>query len=230
MILACRDITYRFPEADDFVLRNIHCEIPGSGFHGLFGLSGVGKSTLARILTHEITDYDGVLEKKPGRAVLYSFNTERLPGWSSVGAHIGKVITPERHGQMTELLHIFGLGEVLDARFSRLSLGQKNRANLVRYLLQDFDLLIMDESLANVDESTRELIILTIKDRFPDKSFLYISHSVLEVARFCDTIFVLRDQPKTPQLTTIKGLNHAQDQDLNQDLLGHVMMEIVNVS
>ena len=55
----------------------------------------------------------------------------------------------------------------------------------VRYLLQDFDVLIMDESLANVDELTREKIILKIKALFPERCFLYISHNVAEVARFC---------------------------------------------
>ena len=59
-------------------------------------------------------------------------------------------------------------------RFNQLSLGQKNRINLIRYLVQDFQMLIMDESLANVDELTREQIILKIKLMFPDRLFLYI--------------------------------------------------------
>ena len=79
----------------------------------------------------------------------------------------------------------------LGSRFSQLSLGQKNRINLIRYLLQDFQMLIMDESLANVDERTREKIILNIKALFPDKFFIYISHNIIEVAKFCQDILVL---------------------------------------
>ncbi len=85
------------------------------------------------------------------------------------------------------------------SRFSQLSLGQQNRINLIRYLLQDFDLLIMDESLANVDELTREKIILTIKATFPDRYFLYISHNVVEVSKFCREIVVFRGARKRPR-------------------------------
>ncbi len=59
----------------------------------------------------------------------------------------------------------------MESRFAQLSLGQQNRTNLTRYLLQDFDLLIMDESLANVDEITKEKIIQKIKEMFPNSLF-----------------------------------------------------------
>ena len=67
---------------------------------------------------------------------------------------------------------VFSLENLLDSRFPQLSLGQKNRVNLVRYLVQDFDLLILDESLANVDEKLRQTILLHLKKRFPNKMFL----------------------------------------------------------
>ena len=56
-------------------------------------------------------------------------------------------------------------------RYSQLSMGQCNRVNLLRYLLQDFSMLIMDESLANVDEPTRQAILYTIKTTFPEAGF-----------------------------------------------------------
>ena len=88
---------------------------------------------------------------------------------------------------MEELVEIFGLSDCITSRFDQLSMGQQNRVNLIRYLLQDCDLLIMDESLANVDERTREKIILAIKAMFPERYFIYISHNVMEVAKFCDS-------------------------------------------
>ena len=93
--------------------------------------------------------------------------------------------------RMEELVDSFGLETSLNSRFAQLSLGQQNRTNLTRYLLQDFDLLIMDESLANVDELTREKIILRIKTLYPQHHFLYISHNVIEVSKFCRHILVM---------------------------------------
>ena len=118
----------------------------------------------------------------------------------------------------------------MKSRFAQLSLGQQNRTNLTRYLLQNFDLLIMDESLANVDEVTKEKIILTMKNIFPDRCFLYISHSVVEVAKFCRQILVLRGHHRSPQTISIQGRDHTDGKALIKKDLEQTMLEIVNAA
>jgi ABC-type nitrate/sulfonate/bicarbonate transport system ATPase subunit len=108
-------------------------------------------------------------------------------------------------------------------------MGQQNRVNLIRYLLQDCDLLIMDESLANVDELTREKIIFAIKAMFPDRYFIYISHNVMEVAKFCESILVFRSSGKTPQTIMINGCNISQE-DLSPMALDATLLEIMNAA
>lgn len=230
MLLQCSNLSFQFPGSGNVLFSDLNCSITSLGFHGLFGLSGVGKTTLANIFTGELTEFSGKFITEELETVLYSSNLERLPGWSSVGDHINKVISPGRAGDMEVLVNAFGLRDHLASRFTRLSLGQKNRANLTRYLLQDFDLLVMDESLANVDEATRELIILKIKALFPQKCFLYIAHNVQEVAKFCDTILVLRPHHKSPQIVEVAGCNYRQEEELNKKALEQTMLEIVRVS
>ena len=128
------------------------------------------------------------------------------------------------------LAELFGIASVMNARFSRLSLGQKNRANLIRYLLQEFDLLIMDESLANVDETTRGRIIVALKRLFPEKCFLYISHNMMEIARYCSQIVVMRSPEKMPQARMVEGLNQTGENDLPMAALERTMLEIVHAS
>jgi ABC-type Mn2+/Zn2+ transport system ATPase subunit len=96
--------------------------------------------------------------------------------------------------------------------------------------VQDFDLLVMDESLANVDEPMRETIILKIKDLFPDKVFLYISHNVSEVSKFCGRILVLRDAVKQPQVLFVPGRN-ASDKRFPETMdIEKTMLEVMNAS
>ena len=200
------------------------------GFHAVFGPSGVGKTSLARLLTGGIDDFSGdvAFEGLPIR--LYSHNLERLPGWSSVGKHLSRITPPGREAQRETLVEAFGLTGFMDSRFSRLSLGQRNRVNLLRYLIQHFQLLIMDESLANVDEQTREQILLTIKEMFPESCFLYISHNVVEVATFCRKILVLRSPEKSPQAVFVGGQDRRKDARLDERRLQQSMLEIVNAS
>mgnify|MGYP001308144639 CR=1 FL=1 len=230
MPIECRNINYKYPGAQFPVFNNLNCRVGEPGFHALFGQSGVGKSTFARMIAGQLNGFAGEIENRELKKVFYSYNLERLPGWSGVGEHIKKV-APEANGKrIDEIIESFGLSACMDSGFSRLSLGQQNRVNLARYLLQDFDLLIMDESLANVDEATREQIIFKIKDMFPQKSFLYISHSVAEVSMFCMNIIVLRSFLKTPQTLTIKGQDSSGGRPVAGKDLEQTMLEIVNAT
>lgn len=230
MRLECRDIAYRYPGADRDVFQSLDFRIRGPGFHALFGPSGVGKTTLARMLIGQLEADTGRLEADGLNRRLYSYNLERLPGWSSVGQHLERVCPPGQAELKARLLSIFGMGPFLGARFAQLSLGQKNRINLIRYLLQDFHLLIMDESLANVDERTRETILLAVKDVFPERFFLYISHNVVEVATYCREILVLRASGKQPQAVTVAGQDLRSGSALERNRLERTMLEIVNAA
>lgn len=230
MRLDIRNLTLRYPKALSHVFSNLSLSLTDSGFNALFGPSGVGKTTLAKIISGQITRYSGEIIADGMQTFLYSYNLERLPGWSSVGKHIEKITPAGRDDRKKELIQAFGLEEIMGQRFSELSLGQKNRVNLLRYLLQDFDLLIMDESLANVDELTREKILLRIKEMFPDTHFLYISHNVVEVSKFCRSIVVLRDPGRTPQTCIVKGQDLLAGGEIVNENLERTMLEIVNAS
>jgi len=230
MKLHCHQISLAYGETESAVFTDLDFTLDGPGFHALFGPSGVGKTTLARIVIQQMAPDAGRIESVPPERRLYSYNLERLPGWSSVGRHLDRVTPPARRERKDALAADFGLAPVLHQRFAQLSLGQKNRVNLVRYLVQDFDLLIMDESLANVDEATRERIILRIKTLYPEKFFLYISHNVVEVARFCRRVLVLRGGRRRPQALVVPGQDQHGAEPPDPADLQRTMLEIMNAA
>jgi ABC-type multidrug transport system ATPase subunit len=230
MLIECQDISYQYPQTDARVFDHLNCRLTGPGFHALFGQSGLGKTTLARMIARELTGYSGLIQSAQISEVLYTHNMERFPGWAGIGDLMASTTPASGQDRLHMLVDAFGIQSVMNARFSQLSLGQKNRANLIRYLLQEFDLLIMDESLANVDEATRGRIIITLKTLFPEKSFLYISHNMMEIAKFCNQIIVLRSSDKHPQTHEISGQNLMSENNFVMKELEQTMLEIVHAA
>ena len=230
MSLICDNVAFTYPGAQYPLFTDVSFQLAAPGFHSFFGPSGVGKTSLAKIITTDIARRSDRVSTNGLKNLLYSHNKERLPGWSGVGRHLTRVIPPSMHSAKDELVEIFGMSACISSRFDQLSMGQQNRVNLIRYLLQECDLLIMDESLANVDELTREKIILAIKAMFPDRYFIYISHNVIEVAKFCDSILVFRSSGKAPQTILIKGCNILKKEDLSRTKLDITLLEIMNAA
>lgn len=225
MLLECKELRFTYPDSRANVLNNLCFTLHDPGFNAVFGPSGAGKTSLARIIAGSIADYHGEITTEGISRILYSCNLERLPGWTTLAQHLDAVAPPAKKELRQDLTEVFGLRDLMQAKFSQLSLGQRNRINLLRYLLQDFDLLIMDESLANVDEKLRETIMLHIKQLFPDKMFLCISHNLLEVAKFCKEIVVLRTETGC---RVLHGLDCRQHYVLDKSKLDAVILQVMN--
>lgn len=228
MRLECNNLNFTYPGNEIAVINNLSFSMNQPGFNALFGPSGVGKTSLARLIAKGNGQCNGDITIENMETILYSYNLERLPGWSSTGRHLDKVTPPGKDALKTRLVHIFELHDVLNSRFSQLSMGQQNRINLIRYLLQEFDLLILDESLANVDEKLRETIILAIKELFADKMFLYISHNLIEVSKFCNQILVFGKPSGNKGCFMINGQDYKRNYQLDKKKLDRTILEIMN--
>jgi ABC-type multidrug transport system ATPase subunit len=225
MFLQCSNLRFTYPNSRANVLNKLSFALHEPGFNAVFGPSGAGKTSLARIIAGSIAASEGEIRTEGINQILYSCNLERLPGWATLSQHLDAVALPDKKELRQDLTEVFGLRDLMQAKFSQLSLGQRNRINLLRYLLQDFDLLIMDECLANVDEKLREIIIMHIKQLFPDKMFLCISHNLLEVAKFCKEIVVLREGNSC---RVLHGLDLRQLDIVDKNSLDAVMLQIMN--
>ena len=121
-MITCQDITFRYQAAETPLFDGLALTIDQPGFHALFGPSGVGKTTLARIISGDIDRFTGNVKNNTGRPCLYTYNRERLPGWSSVGRHLVKTTPPGREALREELIDHFHLTDLMGMRFAQLSI------------------------------------------------------------------------------------------------------------
>ena len=230
MELTCRNLGFRYQGAEHPVFQGIDLSLTEPGFNALFGPSGVGKTTLAKILMGAMGGYLGQLALTDLSPCLYAYNLERLPGcrpWAAISTGSAR-----RNGGRCSRSSSPSSAWKNASRPDSPSCPwvKKNRASLIRYLLQDFQMLIMDESLANVDEATRRRIILRIKEIFADRLFLYISHNLMEVATFCKEVVVFCGADKKAGAVTLAGCDLATGHVLGTGELNQTMLEIVNAA
>lgn len=183
---------------------NLHMRLEASRITGLLGQSGVGKSTLLRLiagLQHaggdgRVTCSDGL--PLAGRIAWMAQDDLLLP-WLSVldnlllGYRLRRQPPPLDHAE--ELLRQVGLHDQRHQRPAALSGGMRQRAALARTLLEDKPVILMDEPFSALDVPTRLRLQDLAADLLRHRTVLLVTHDPLEALRLCDHVRVLSGRP-----------------------------------
>jgi NitT/TauT family transport system ATP-binding protein len=190
------------------VLHDLSIKVEPGEFLAVVGPSGVGKSTLLRVVAGLLKPQSGelVLRAKPtlGRLpVALVFQDARLLPWRTVfdnigfGLEHGGCSKADRKKHIEAALALVGLSSYTERYPHELSGGQRQRVSLARALAVDPQILLMDEPFASLDAITREglqdeLIRIRAKTK---KTILFVTHDIEEAAYLADRIIALVGQP-----------------------------------
>lgn len=195
--------------------------VPKGKVVGLLGPNGAGKTTTIHMLLGITSPTSGEI-KYFGKNFLKnkSFCLQRINYSSSFNALQGRISVWENllvfaylyslkdpKQKINELLEYFEITNLRDKVFWDLSAGQKTRVNLIKSLLNDPELILMDEPTASLDPDIADKMLSLIEDMRKNKgiSILYTSHNMSEVTRICDEVIFL-DQGKIVAHDTPLGL------------------------
>ena len=233
-LLEVKDINYAYHNMDGETkaLEHISFSMKEGDFLAIVGPSGCGKSTLLHLIA-------GLLEPEKGLILLngkylrgsatnigYMLQKDELLEWRTVyhnvllGLEIQHSMTARAKEKARELLDIYGLDQFANSRPSELSGGMRQRAALVRTLVMEPDLLLLDEPFSALDYQTT----LTVGDdigqiiRKEKKSAILVTHDLAEAISLADRVIVLTARPATilqtvpitfqePDLTPLKRRN-----------------------
>lgn len=174
--------------------------VPG-GWTCLLGGSGVGKSTLLRLIAGLQTGagFTGRIEASDGGAVAprvaYMAQDDLLLPWASVArnAALGARLRGERAdpARLARILARVGLSAHADHRPAALSGGQRQRAALARTLMEDKPIILLDEPFSALDARTRTMMQDLAVEQLAGRTVLIVTHDPGEAARLGQRIVVM---------------------------------------
>ena len=157
---------------------------------GIRGRSGIGKSTLLRILAGLDHDYLGHLAHGAQRPAMV-FQAPTLLPWRSIRDNIA-LAAPDGDGPQT-LLKALGLGQCAAMFPAHLSLGMQRRAALARAMAARPDILFLDEPFASLDGESAALCHALL-DSYAG-TLVLVSHDDDDIRRQCSRRLTLDGQP-----------------------------------
>ncbi|MGO5115897.1 ATP-binding cassette domain-containing protein [Candidatus Avoscillospira sp. LCP25S3_F1] len=163
------------------VLRDV-CGILESGrITGLMAPSGAGKTTLLRILMGLEQLDDGYIEGLNGLRLSAVFQEDRLCDQLDSVSNL-RLVTPSlSRAEARKALETVGLADCIGQPTRELSGGQRRRVAILRGLLADYDLLILDEPFKGLDRETKQLVMEDTRRRCMGKTVLFVTHDPTEL-------------------------------------------------
>jgi NitT/TauT family transport system ATP-binding protein len=209
--IAVRNLSLQYGRGADAVvaLSDIDFTVRDGEFVSIVGPSGCGKSTLLRILaglmppTHGEARLAGSAITGPRRDIGVVFQSPVLFPWRTVLSNaevpvdVQGLDRKKMRVRALELLKLVGL-DGFENRYPReLSGGMQQRVSLVRALIHDPALLLMDEPFGALDAMTRETMHIELQRIWMErrKTIVFITHSIAEAVFLADRVLVMTPRP-----------------------------------
>lgn len=212
-ILTLKNISYAYHtlEGETPALQDVSFSVAAGEFAAIVGPSGCGKSTLLSVICGLLQPEKGLVEVNgtypgsPSAGIGYMLQHDHLLEWRTVyenvllGLEIRHMLSARTREKAHQLLEQYGLKKFENARPSELSGGMRQRAALVRTLILDPDILLLDEPFSALDYQTR----LTVCDdigqilRKTKKTAVLVTHDLSEAVSLADRILILTRRPAT---------------------------------
>ena len=195
-----------FTFSNEKLFHSLNFTVKGGQWTCLIGPSGCGKSTLLRLISGSLREgFSGVIRFSDGNShngrTAWMAQKDLLLPWLTVlenvclGARLRGELSSEKRSRAVTLLEDAGLGGYADALPSELSGGMRQRVALLRTLMEERSVILMDEPFSALDALTRLKLQDMAAEMVKGATILMVTHDPLEALRLGHRIYVMTGRP-----------------------------------
>lgn len=183
-----RNVCVKFGEKT--VLDGFNFSVPEGAHVALMGPSGVGKTTVLRLIAGLQKPDSGTVEVRTARTSVL-FQQPRLLPWLSAEENVNCVLSDHRStlSQAREWLRLLGMAGEEEHFPAELSGGMQQRVALARALAFGGELVLLDEPFQGLDEKTRAEAIEVCRAQLANKTTVLVTHARQEAEALADVIY-----------------------------------------
>ena len=190
-------------------LLETNLDIAAGEFLTIVGPSGCGKSTLMNVIVGLFTPsagtvlFKGQKHESVNRSIGYVTQADNLYPWRTLRKNlefpleVRGVPRAERRERVERLIYRVGLAGFEESYPHELSGGMRQRANIVRTLVYDPDVILMDEPFGPLDAQTRLILQNQLLELWQEerKTIVFITHDLSEAVALADRVMVMSARP-----------------------------------
>ena len=176
------------------IYNNFTIEFEDEKINCIVGASGCGKTTLLNCICEKLI--------KKNIKVAYVFQEDRLLPWKNIFDNLKLVIKSkcgkeEVNNRIEDILNVLEISETKFLYPNELSGGMKQKVNIARALIYDFDVLLLDEPFRSLDMKIKNKVIDLIRTINKEKkiTIILVSHDKDEIKSLTDRVFLLKGSP-----------------------------------
>ena len=211
------NVSFKYPNSDKMILKNVSFKITGSEKIALVGLNGAGKTTLVKLIC-------GFYKPTSGKILINDIEVEKISKHSyikcisalfqdynlfsfSINENISGMDSEESKQKTKEVVEELGIYDwikklpkeldttifrIIDEEGVNLSGGQSQKVALARTMYKRANVILLDEPTAALDAIAEEQLYKEFNELVKDRMVIFISHR-LSSTRFCDRIISIED-------------------------------------
>ena len=182
MMYELRNIDFSYGEKT--VLKNFSLSLPEKGVICLFGASGLGKTTVLRLMAGLETPRAGSIEGFENKRITFIFQEDRLLPWRTAKENVALALgnAPDAEGKAVRWLGALGLENDVDRYPDEMSGGMCRRVSAARALAPESDVILADEPFTGLDEKNRIALAKLFAKKAEKELVVIVTHSEEEAA------------------------------------------------